>query len=83
MSPTAQHILLIWPLAIFAIGFGRRVLMDWGKEEATLPIKLFGDTYQKDENYTMYTVAKSTNLVVFAVATGFIIYHVIAILFAR
>ncbi|HWA03543.1 MAG TPA: hypothetical protein VG819_08445 [Rhizomicrobium sp.] len=80
MSPTAQHIIWIWFFSVPAFAFGRQVFLDWGKDEATLPIQLFGDTYRKDENYTMYTVAKGTNTGVVVLCIGFIAYNVLQLL---
>ena len=79
MSPTAQPIIWICFFSIPAFAFGHQVFLDWGKDEATLPIQLFGDTYQKDENYTMYTVAKGTNFGVFAIAISLIVYNLVSI----
>jgi hypothetical protein len=70
-----------WFLVAFTAAIGARfayqLVTDRGKGEATLPVRIFGETYRRDENFTMYhtTIAANIAAVVIAVALiGYLIF---------
>jgi hypothetical protein len=76
-----------WLLILFAIFLGTpfviQMIKNRGGDEATIPIQIFGDTYQRDENPTMYTVAVSLNYIVTFLVAVFVCYQIIQIIFSN
>ena len=64
--------LWIIPAVFVGFPFAIQMIKSRGRDEATIPIQIFGDTYRRDENPTMYTVAVSLNYVVTFAAVAFI-----------
>ena len=62
---------------VFLVGvlFGWQFLRSWGSEEVTLPIRVFGETYNRNDNPTMFSLAQTTNFVVAVAAIGFVAYQ--------
>jgi hypothetical protein len=71
----------IFLAAIIGLPFAVQMIKARGRDEAAIPLRFFGETYQRDENPTMYTVAVSLNYVVTFAAAIFIGYQAIQLIF--
>ena len=65
--------------AMVGLPFVIAMINSRGKDEASIPIRIFGETYRRDENPTMYTVAVSLNYVVTFAVVALICYQLIQI----
>jgi hypothetical protein len=69
--------------AIVGLPFAVQIIKGLGQDEATIPIQFFGETYQRDENPTMYTVAVSLNYAVTFAVAAFIFYQAIQLMYSN